>query len=143
MKMRLGDPETVVPPAPRWMTLTWVYLVVLFVALLIGSPAAYPHDPSTAKTPTEAVVFDFYHTWMRPPGRTMSCCGPNDCRVVRVKHTEDDRWYFRDPQQQLWREIPDDRIEGNRPDARESPDGQSHVCYNSAFVLCAVLGSGQ
>ncbi len=72
----------------------------------------------------------------------MSCCGPNDCQIVQVKHTEDDRWYFRDPQQHTWREIPDDRIENNQPDARESPDGQSHVCFNPAYVLCAVLGSG-
>lgn len=103
---------------------------------------ASAHDPSTAHSTTQAEVFHFYATWMRPPARSMSCCGDHDCQAVRVKQ-ENGKWFFRDPQQQLWREIPIDRVESNTPDPRESPDGQSHVCFNAMFVMCAVLGSGQ
>jgi hypothetical protein len=119
---------------------------LLGVALMVlGAIPAYPHDASHAKTATEAAVFDFYATWMRPPGRSYSCCNMNDCHVVEIKR-EGGRYSFLDRLSfgaPLWREIPEDRLEHNAADPRESPDGSSHVCFNSMYVLCAVLGSGQ
>ncbi len=53
-------------------------------------------------------------------------------------------WYYRDDIfTHTWRQIPPGRLEHNWNDARESPDGQSHVCFNQMYTLCAVLGSGQ
>ncbi len=114
---------------------------LLLVLLLVPANA---HDVSTAKSPEEARVFDFYATWYRPPERTYSCCNTNDCHVVEIKR-ESGRWLFLDLisyGKPTWREIPPDRLEHNASDPRESPDGNSHVCFNSMYVLCAVLGSG-
>ncbi len=72
----------------------------------------------------------------------MSCCNMQDCHAVQVQHTGG-QWSFLDTTQHAWRLIPPGRLEQNASDPRESPDGASHVCYNQAFVLCAVLGSGQ
>ena len=124
----------------RWLALT---LPVVFGLQLTGPASS--HDPGTARDATEARVFDFYQTWFRPPERTYSCCNMQDCHVVDVRR-EGDRWYFLDKISYgapTWRAIPPDRLEHNASDSRESPDGQSHVCFNSMYVLCAVLGSGQ
>ena len=122
----------------------WLFPVLLI--LFLAAPpvgTATSHDASMAKTPTEAAVFNFYATWYRPPERTYSCCNMNDCHVVEIKR-EGTRWFFMDNIYfHGWREIPPDRLEHNANDPRESPDGSSHVCFNSMYVLCAVLGSGQ
>jgi hypothetical protein len=115
------------------------------ILLLLGNVTnAGAHDMTKARTTEEARVFEFYDHWYRLPERKLSCCGGQDCHIVKVKLVNN-VWLFRDPQQQAWREIPTDRIEGesDRADTRESPDGNSHVCYNRQYVLCAVLGSGQ
>ncbi len=121
------------------------------LALLLGgilaqaSMMAHAHDIATAKSPEEARVFQFYATWMRPPERSMSCCNMQDCHTVQVKRTGGE-WYFLDAidqQPPAWRQIPPGRLEQNVSDPRESPDGESHVCFNRMYVLCAVLGSGQ
>ncbi len=117
-----------------------MFLIVTLSLLSAGT--AISHDPGTAKSATEAAVFNFYATWMRPPERSMSCCSTNDCHVVQIKR-EGDTYYFLDIYEHRWRAIPPDRLEHNASDPRESPDGSSHVCFNSMFVLCAVLGSGQ
>ena len=123
----------------------WLFLALPLVVASVFLPTgmATSHDASMAKTPTEAAVFDFYATWYRPPERTYSCCNMNDCHVVEIKR-EGGRWFFMD---RIffhgWREIPPDRLEHNASDPRESPDGSSHVCFNSMYILCAVLGSGQ
>ncbi len=114
------------------------------ILLLLGSTVlTYAHDVGKARTATEEAVFSFYATWYRPPERAFSCCDMKDCRVVEIK-LEKARWFFMDNvYQHAWRDIPDDRIESNTRDPRESPDGNSHVCFNAMYVLCAVLGSGQ
>jgi hypothetical protein len=105
--------------------------------------AAISHDSSTARSATEARVFDFYQTWMRPPERMFSCCNMQDCGVVEIRR-EGEQYYFLDKiYTHSWRLIPSDRLEHNASDPRESPDGSSHVCFNAMYVLCAVLGSGQ
>ncbi len=121
----------------------WLFPSLLLAVTLLSVGAATSHDSLTAKSDTEAAVFSFYTSWMRPPERTMSCCSMIDCHVVKIKR-EGDRYYFFDNiYAHGWRFIPHDRLEQNTRDARESPDGQSHVCFNQMYVLCAVLGSGQ
>lgn len=120
-----------------------ILAVIIIAALAVFLPKQAPaHDFNAAATPEEARVYKFYDSWYRPPNRQFSCCHRSDCHVVDVKR-EDGRWFFFDPSMQLWRFIPEDRLEHNAPDARESPDGRNHVCYNTMYVLCAVLGSGQ
>ncbi len=124
----------------RW--LSPVPLLVVLISLLWPG-AAVSHDPGTARNATEAAVFEFYTTWMRPPERTFSCCSMQDCHVVEIRR-EGGRYYFLDNiYTHGWRQIPEDRLEHNWSDARESPDGQSHACFNPMYVLCVVLGSGQ
>ncbi len=122
----------------KWFT--WLAIAVWLVML---AALAHGHDSHTAKSPSEARVFDFYTSWYRPPERVYSCCSKEDCRVVEIKQDKG-RWFFLDKVYQLgWREIPPDRLEHTASDPRESPDGNSHVCFNAMYVLCAVLGSGQ
>ncbi len=124
----------------RWLL---PVLLLVTVSLLLTTVVATSHDIHAAKSPEEARVFHFYATWMRPPERSMSCCNMQDCHTVEVKR-ESGRWFFMDKYYfRDWREIPSDRLEQNYSDPRESPDGSSHVCFNSGYVLCAVLGSGQ
>lgn len=103
---------------------------------------AYAHDAAMAKSAEEALLFKFYSDWKRMPARYYSCCSQVDCHEVSVRR-ERGRWYFFDKAQGLWREIPEEVIESNAVDPRESPDGRNHVCYNGGYVFCAVLGSGQ
>ncbi len=121
----------------------WHTSLAAALFLLLGADA-WAHDPSTAKSPEEARAFDFYQSWNRPPDRNLSCCGMNDCHIVEVKKTNG-HWYFLDKftYSNGWREIPDDRLEQNTKDPRESPDGNSHACFTPHYVLCVVLGSGQ
>ena len=125
----------------------WLFPVpLLVVSVLLVPGAATSHDAATARNPTEKAVFEFYATWMRPPGRFYSCCNMQDCHVVQIKQ-EKGRWLFLDTFSYSdgghWRVIPPDILEQNASDPRESPDGNSHVCFNASVVLCAVLGSGQ
>ncbi len=110
--------------------------------LWLAYAPAYAHDASMATNAEEARVYSFYRTWMRPPDRKMSCCGNEDCHPVDVRQ-ENGHWAFFDKLQGLWRRIPDDRLESNVAGPRESPDGRNHACYNTMYVLCVVLGSGQ
>ncbi len=126
-------------PLVRWLLPAFVVSIVLLGA----GGVATSHDIHAARTPTEEAVFHFYATWMRPPDRTMSCCSMQDCHVVQIKK-EDGLWYFKDDLfAHAWRQIPAGRLEQNTGDPRESPDGQSHACFNSMYILCVVLGSGQ
>ncbi len=132
------------PRLTRYITgVRWLLPILTFVVLLGTAGVATSHDPVTAKTPEELRVFHFYATWYRPPERTFSCCNMQDCHVVQIRR-QGQTFYFLDNIYQFgWREIPPGRLEQNTSDPRESPDGNSHVCFNGMYVLCAVLGSGQ
>ena len=124
----------------RWLL---QILVLVLVSMTLPPRAAISHELNWATNATEEAVFHFYATWYRPPERTFSCCNYQDCHVVQIKR-EGERYYFFDTVYfQGWREIPQNRLEHNAQDPRESPDGNSHVCFNSMYILCAVLGSGQ
>ncbi len=92
----------------------------------------------------EGIVGDFYASWMRPyasmgqPRRTISCCHQKDCHAAEVKRGVEG-WSFKGPQGN-WISIPEERLENNQPDPRDSPDGLSHVCYTGWVVVCAILG---
>jgi hypothetical protein len=100
------------------------------------------------------LVDKFYSSWMMPipfsnlNRRTKSCCNKVDCAPREIKF-ENGRWFVHwfNPQlkHDVWLPIPENLIEANQPDPRESPDGQSHVCINpnNGEILCAVVGSGQ
>ncbi len=124
--------------------MNWLATILSVIALILPSAGpASSHDPGKARNATEAAVFNFYQTWYRIPERTYSCCDMKDCHIVEIRR-EGERYYFLDNvYEHAWRPIPPDRLEHNAKDPRESPDGSSHVCFNSMFVLCAVLGSGQ
>ena len=129
--------------AARFSIAVLYLIAMLVVAIVITSLwPAHAHDASMASSPEEARVFAFYKSWQRMPDRRMSCCSDQDCHAVDIKR-ENGKYFFFDKTQLLWREIPEDRIESNASDPRESPDGRNHVCYNTMYVLCAVLGSGQ
>lgn len=92
------------------------------------------------------LVSQFYRTWLRPDlGRNSSCCNDEDCRAVPTRR-RDGRWEFYTGEE--WAEIPEKVLEHNYRDARDTPDGQSHVCFRKypgnpqVYVFCAVLGSG-
>jgi hypothetical protein len=92
----------------------------------------------------------FYSTWMRPNGgreRTSSCCNKSDCYPAKVRR-RGDQWEFQRREDRAWIPIPDDLIEQNQADPRESPDERSHVCAPSPYiaysvkVFCFTFGAG-
>lgn len=91
----------------------------------------------------EGEIGQFYLKWMQPSSaRTVSCCSSIDC--ADVEHV---RYWNGELQMQRkidgqWMTIPANRLESNYDDARDSPDGRSHMCSNGDNVYCAVLGSG-
>jgi hypothetical protein len=119
------------------------FLLGLFVVLLSHAKAQeMGHRPQDM-----ALHEQFYSTWKIPENgkeRKRSCCNKVDCEPRKVKK-ENGVWYVWFRIQNRWLPIPENLIESNQSDPRESPDGQSHVCINpnSGMVLCAVLGSGQ
>ena len=91
----------------------------------------------------------FYSTWNRPNGgepRPYSCCNEHDCYPAAFKNVGG-TWFALRREDKRWVVIPDNLMEHNQRDPRESPDGRNHVCMQapglSNQVYCATLGSGQ
>lgn len=114
----------------------WLFLVL---SLLCITPAFGQHDHG--KLSPE--VARFYETWTMPDQRTASCCNRTDCDTRQVKQVAG-VWTFFHQETNKWYPIPENRLEHNTPDPRDSPDGQPHVCANllTGNVYCAVLGGG-
>lgn len=119
------------------------YLLALsFISLTFGQD--HNHPPQDA-----ALHEEFYNTWNRPDirndagERTASCCNKRDCFPTPIRKVNG-QWQALDRQTQKWIVIPDNKMEHNQIDPRESPDGQSHACISpdNEFPFCAVLGSG-
>lgn len=90
----------------------------------------------------EGEVGAFYFKWMQPANRMISCCNNQDCAAVsQVRHTNG-QWEFLRTQDGAWLIVPNNKIENYANDARDSPDGKSHMCSNGESVYCAVLGNG-
>ncbi len=115
-------------------------MLQLLVFLLLASPALAQerHHP-----PEDIAIHEqFYSTWQRPDNRFQSCCNNQDC--APVQHV---RWVNGELQMQrtldgVWLTIPKERMEQNVQDARDSPDGRSHMCSSGNLIFCAVLGNG-
>lgn len=114
------------------------------VLLLATAPAAlaqHQHPPQDA-----GVHERFYLTWNRPTHRmtngqrAASCCNKQDCFPSELKH-ERGFWWTRTRDGRSVIIVPDNVLEHNQEDARESPDGRNHVCIRANQVICAVLGS--
>jgi hypothetical protein len=121
----------------------------LLAAILGGffmlAPAYAQHDHAVLGKAGE-----FYARWNRPDMRTKqgsrvrSCCNNRDCEQATIIRLNG-RYYVRNHKMAPGRDvlIPDQTLEHNQPDPRESPDEFSHVCLDwSGAPLCAVLGSG-
>jgi len=119
--------------------------------MLITFPAIAQHPPQHQQLHNE-----FYNKWMRPQGhyqgmqhRKSSCCNLSDCfpvletKMVNGKYfVRPDQPYFNDKSQIPWYPVPNEIIESNQPDPRETPDGRSHVCIIGGNVVCFVEGNG-
>ena len=76
--------------------------------------------------------------------RWQSCCNQRDCEQAEIV-AKGGKLYVRNHKMAPGRDvlIPENLLESNQPDPRESPDEFSHVCMDlSGEVLCAVLGGG-
>jgi hypothetical protein len=133
------------------------------LCLLMGlvascTPTLAPAQPHEHMSPAGK----FYESWNIPPERKSSCCSDQDCYStlfrVRGGHYEylsrrligfaDQGWPRETVEDALkrgeWGGIPDEKLEANQADPRESPDGMNHVCVlSSGYVLCAATGSLQ
>ncbi len=90
----------------------------------------------------EGEVGRYYEKWMRPDNRNMSCCHDQHCAVVEQVRREDGGWMMLRTKDQQWLFVPNAKIENYRDDARDSPDGRSHLCSSGTLVFCGVLGDG-
>lgn len=85
----------------------------------------------------------FYQRWMMPDsGRVMSCCNNQDCEAVEHVRYLDGQIQMQRKSDGRWLTIPREKLEQSHDDAKDSPDGFSHMCSRGESVYCAVLGSG-
>jgi hypothetical protein len=112
-------------------------ILVLMVAVMVCGVSFgqdHEHDSPTGR---------WYEKWMMPDhGRLMSCCNNQDCAAVDEVRRVDGRLQMRRKLDGMWLTIPPEKLESNWDDARDSPDGFSHMCSRGETVYCAVLGSG-
>lgn len=111
------------------------------IAILFGL-ACWAVPAGAQEHSHEGEVGRFYETWTMPNNRFVSCCNRLDCESV--DHV---RWFNGLLQMQRrrdgqWLTIPREKLEQNQGDARDSPDGFSHMCSGGDNVYCAVLGTG-
>ncbi len=109
--------------------------------LLVATPVAGQHPPQD-----QALHDKFYSTWMMPVGRDKdgnrinSCCSNQDCYPTPFKLVGG-TWFAKQRETGKWIVVPNERLEQNQVDPRESPDGAGHLCANpNGVVYCAVLG---
>src|SRR5690348_11003031 len=138
-----SPPPTTIRFSPDFLIMNRLNAALAASLLLWPAQAQERHHP-----PQDMELHNtFYSTWMIPNNgavRSKSCCNNIDCYPTEV-HRVGDHWFAKRREDGKWILIPDDKIEQNQPDPRESPDGRSHVCMSSPFagdyVYCAVLGS--
>lgn len=122
-----------------------VALPALFALLARPCFAAEVHHHDNE---TEAVD-KFYSEWQRPDMRRddgeryYSCCNRTDCHATVVQKGDGGDLYARSHDGLRWVKIPDELIEQNQTDPRESPDGRNHACISKADeVFCFTYGEG-
>ena len=116
-------------------------LTAVIVLFLFPATAGAQHPPQD-----QALHDKFYSTWRMPQprdgngNRVNSCCSNTDCYSTTFKRVGG-TWFAQQRENGKWIVIPEQRLEQNQPDPRESPDGRGHLCANSnGTVYCAVLG---
>ena len=118
-----------------------IYTTLLLLFFTSAVAQEHRHPPQH-----EALHEQFYATWFKPNGgkdREKSCCNQQDCSPAEMRRVAGHWQGRRIGKDSVWIDIPDDLIESNQADPRESPDGASHLCVHfSGYVLCAVLGGG-
>jgi hypothetical protein len=62
----------------------------------------------------------FYSTWMMPSERKQSCCNQRDCYPTEVKNFGG-TWFAKRREDGAWIPIPENKLEQNQADPRESP----------------------
>lgn len=115
------------------MLKTAVFIVALLSSVAQVLSQEHSHEGEVGK---------FYQNWMRPDNRFQSCCNNQDCQAVSHVRRTDGQWQFQRTIDNVWVVVPDSKIENYSKDARDSPDGKSHLCSNGELVFCAVLGNG-
>jgi hypothetical protein len=110
---------------------------ILALLLTMASMAlAQEHDHNT-------VIGQWYLKWNMPDtGRAFSCCNNQDCAAVDHVRRQAGQLQMLRKIDGRWMDIPAEKLESNYDDARDSPDGFSHMCSRGETVYCAVLGSG-
>lgn len=127
--------------------------VIFFGAIfLMWAACSFAQEGHNHPEDDVAIHEKFYSTWQRPDQRTsvgdryQSCCNKQDCYPAQIKREAGSYWYKR-REDGKWLIIPEENLEYNQQDARESPDGRNHVCAqppgSNDKLFCAVLGSGQ
>lgn len=115
------------------MHLLPILVILLFLSIPHARGQEHEHNSDTGK---------FYQTWQQPPNRTVSCCNNQDCEAVDHVRRWNGQLQMQRKSDGQWLTIPPERLESNHDDARDSPDGRSHMCSRFDNVYCAVLGSG-
>ena len=118
--------------------LFFLLLVAIYLAVSTVLAQEHQHPPQD-----QAIHEQFYKTWMIRPEQTSSCCSSQDCAPAEVREIEG-RVQARSSISGDWVTVRKERIEQNYSDARESPDGRNHLCYNPNIyqALCFTYGSG-
>jgi len=114
-----------------------VTAILLLAALRVAFAQEHRHPPEHA-----AIHDQFYSKWNRPDNRFMSCCNQQDCAPVKEVRYWNGALQMRRESDGYWLTIPPEKLEQNYDDARDSPDGGSHLCSIGETVFCAVLGTG-
>ena len=116
-------------------------LAAMIVTVTFALAQEHGHPPQDAE-----IHHQFYKTWKYPKARDStgtrkgSCCNLTDCHPTEIKRMGG-RWWAKSRDGKSDLQIPEEIMEHNQPDPRESPDGRSHVCVVNRNVICAVLGS--
>lgn len=126
----------------------WVVTFLAVGMILAGLFGARGQEHHNHPPQHQLLHEQFYSKWMRPGGRTLSCCNKEDCfpTPVRVSRFGCDAWRPATADKDgYWIKFDCAKLEENTPDSHEAPDGQSHACISksSDTVFCAVRGSGQ
>lgn len=118
------DPRPVDRRAVAWeAAILVVGLLIVFFGYVTPAKSQTHHHP-----PQHAQLHErFYSTWMRPDNRAISCCNLVDCYPTTVRKVGD-VYHARRREDGKWLPVPDRVIEQYQSDARESPDGQTHMC---------------
>lgn len=115
--------------------LTSAALIIIGFAFHASAQEEHSHDGEVGR---------FYEQWLVPGviPRVTSCCSRRDCDIVEHVRWVDGVLMMQRRKDGAWLTVPREKIESNFEDARDSPDGQSHMCSRGGAVYCAVLGSG-